>query len=102
MPKYLRPIRDVEAHKLTRLEMAVRMIIFCPPLMLFSLPQAALLAVLPVGLIFLQFAPSAVDTIITDPSTYRVELITIVLVIALLIFSNMLAKAIRRYFLPFG
>ncbi|ASY61398.1 hypothetical protein SS05631_d64970 (plasmid) [Sinorhizobium sp. CCBAU 05631] len=102
LPKYLRPIRDLEAHKLSATEKAVRMVIFTPFLILFSMPRGVLFA-LPLGLIFaFQLLPVGIDSIIHDPKTYRLELTILLAVGALLIFSNSIAKAIRRYFLPFG
>ncbi|MFE0236680.1 hypothetical protein ACFW0F_22310 [Brucella anthropi] len=102
MPKYLRPIRDVEAHKLTGLEKAVRMVIFCPFLLVFSFPRAVLLTLAPIALFIALFAPAAIDSFINEPGTYRFEIAAVLGFGTLLLFSNMLAKAIRRYFLPFG
>ncbi|NKC05442.1 hypothetical protein HED55_27070 [Ochrobactrum haematophilum] len=48
------------------------------------------------------FAPAAIDSFINEPGTYRYEIAAVLGFGTLLLFSNMLAKAIRRYFLPFG
>jgi hypothetical protein len=101
-PKYLRPIHDVEAHGLTALEKAVRMIIFVPPLVLFSLPRGILMAFAPIAMGIFLFVPAGIDTIIHDPKAYSFEIMVFVTGCAVLLFSNSIAKAIRRNFLPFG
>lgn len=103
IPKYLRPIRDVEAHGLTSTEKAVRWIVFVPFLILFSLPRGLLLGAIFAGLGFaIWFLPAGLGRIIDDPATHSFELTALLSVVALLLFSNSIAKAIRRYFLPFG
>lgn len=103
LPKYLRPIHDVETHGLSGTEKLFRFLVFVPLLMLFSIPRGALIAVMPIALGYmLLFLPVGIDTIIHDPKTYSFELSILLAIMALLLFSNIIAKAIRRYFLPFG
>lgn len=102
LPKYLRPIRDVEAHDLTATEKAVRMAIFTPFLILFSLPRGVLIGLAPAVVAFSWFLPNGIHTIISDPAAHSLELMALLALVTLLIFSNSIAKAIRRYFLPFG
>ncbi|RAL97897.1 hypothetical protein DOU54_09835 [Agrobacterium sp. MS2] len=77
--------------------------VFVPFLMLFSIPRGALIAVMPILLGYmLFFLPVGIDTIIHDPKNYSFELSILLAIVAMLLFSNSIAKAIRRYFLPFG
>ena len=103
LPKYIRPIYDVESHKLTAMEKAVRFVVFTPFLILFSVPKAlATVFVLFLGIWSFGLAANGFDTLISNPGEYRWEITIAILIVVTLIVSTKTASAIRKYFLPFG
>lgn len=103
LPKYLRPIRDVEAHGLTRLEKTVRMIVFAPLLMLFMAPTALVIVFVGMlGYLGIMLLMNGAGNIVANPAEYSFEAMLAIALLVLIIFSNIIGRTIRRYFLPFG
>jgi len=103
LPKYLRPIYDVDAHGLTKTEKVVRMVIFTPLLIVFSVPTVlAVVFVCLAGYWAFILLTSGVGNIFANPAQYSFEISIFAALAALLIFSNVIARKIRRHFLPFG
>lgn len=103
LPKYLRPIYDVESHKLTATEKAVRFVVFTPFLILFSAPKVlATVFMMVLGIWGIALVANGFDTLISNPGAYRWEITIAILIVVTLIVSTKTASAIRKYFLPFG
>lgn len=102
-PKYFRPIRDVDNYVMSGTEKAVRTIVFTPLLMLFGLPTALGVAFFALtGALGLMFIITGAENVFSHPEQYYFEGMILLAIVALIIFSNIIARSIRRYFLPFG
>lgn len=103
LPKYLRPITNVEAHGLTGTEKLVRFVVFVPIMIIFWLPCVALIALTAMYApeIFMLFM-GGIGRIADDPGLYGTQIFYIIAALATLVISFTATRALRRYFLPFG